>query len=295
MLKVFIDPGHGGTDPGAVGNGLQEKNLTLQIGTRVRDMLVNEYNDVSVLMSRTGDQTLSLTQRTNAANAWGADFLLSVHINAGGGTGYEDFIYPGVGAPTTTYQNLIHEEIMKLVNFRDRGKKTANFHMLRESNMPALLTENGFVDNAEDAAKLKTASFIENVARGHVNGIERSFDLTRKTSAVYHTVVSGDTVYSLSQRYGSTVQQIRDWNNLDSNYTIVVGQVLLVAGGPSTISNTFKVAQGNLQTDSIVEYLNSINQDSSFANRERLAKRYSINNYKGTAVQNTQLLNKLRN
>ncbi|MGD6778848.1 N-acetylmuramoyl-L-alanine amidase [Sutcliffiella horikoshii] len=238
MVKVFIDPGHGGTDPGAVGNGLQEKNLTLQISTRVRDMLVNEYNDVSVLMSRTGDQTLTLTQRTNAANSWGADFLLSVHINAGGGTGYEDFIYPGVGVPTTTYQSLIHGEIMKLVNFRDRGKKTANFHMLRESNMPALLTENGFIDNVEGAAKLKTASFIENIARGHVNGIVRCFGLTRKTSAIYHTVVSGDTVYGLSQRYGSTIQQIRSWNNLDSNYTIVVGQVLLVSGGPGTTSNS---------------------------------------------------------
>lgn len=294
MVKVFIDPGHGGTDPGAVGNGLQEKNLTLQIGTRVRDMLVNEYNDVSVLMSRTGDQTLTLTQRTNAANAWGADFLLSIHINAGGGSGYEDFIYPGVGAPTTTYQNLIHEEIMKLVNFRDRGKKTANFHMLRESRMPALLTENGFIDNAEDAAKLKSASFIESIARGHTNGIVRSFNLTRKTSAIYHTVVAGDTVYSLSQRYGSTVQQIRDWNNLDSNYTIVVGQVLLVAGGPSSLTNEIKVAQGNLQTDSIVDYLNSINQDSSYANREKLAKQHGIRKYKGTAAQNTQLLRKIR-
>ncbi|MGD6873029.1 N-acetylmuramoyl-L-alanine amidase [Sutcliffiella horikoshii] len=294
MVKVFIDPGHGGTDPGAVGNGLQEKNLTLQISTRIRDMLVNEYNDVSVLMSRTGDQTLTLTQRTNAANSWVADFLLSVHINAGGGTGYEDFIYPGVGAPTTTYQTLIHEEVMKLVNFRDRGKKTANFHMLRESNMPALLTENGFIDNAEDAAKLKLASFIESIARGHVNGLVRSFNLTRKTSAIYHTVVAGDTVYSLSQRYGSTVQQIRDWNNLDSNYTIVVGQVLLVAGGSSSLTNITKVAQGDLQTTSIVDYLNSINQDSSFADREKLAKKHGINNYRGTSSQNTILLNILR-
>ncbi|MBA4538815.1 N-acetylmuramoyl-L-alanine amidase, partial [Bacillus aquiflavi] len=57
MVKIFIDPGHGGTDPGAVGNGLQEKNLTLQISTKIRDILVNEYNNVYVNMSRTGDQT----------------------------------------------------------------------------------------------------------------------------------------------------------------------------------------------------------------------------------------------
>lgn len=228
MVKVFIDAGHGGTDPGAQGNGLQEKNLTLQIATRVKDILIAEYNNVSILMSRTGDQTLTLTQRTNAANAWGADFLLSVHINAGGGTGYEDYIYPGVGAPTTTYQNTIHAEILKLVNFTDRGKKQENFHMLRESNMPALLTENGFIDNANDAAKLKTASFIESLARGHVNGIAKCFSLPKKSTAVYHTVVSGDTVYSLSQKYGSTVTQIKDWNGLDANYTIYVGQVLRV-------------------------------------------------------------------
>ena len=73
MVKIFIDPGHGGTDPGAVGNGLQEKNLTLQIATRVKNILLAEYNNVSVLMSRTGDTSLSLQERTNQANAWGAD------------------------------------------------------------------------------------------------------------------------------------------------------------------------------------------------------------------------------
>ncbi|MGD6876154.1 N-acetylmuramoyl-L-alanine amidase [Bacillus infantis] len=228
MVKIFIDPGHGGTDPGAVGNSLQEKNLTLQIGTRIKNILTAEYDNVSILMSRTGDQSLTLTQRTNAANSWGAYFLLSVHINAGGGTGYEDYVYPGVGAPTTTYQSNIHAEVMKLVDFNDRGKKSANFHMLRESNMPAILTENGFIDNANDAAKLKSASFIEALARGHVNGIVKSFNLPKKSTAVYHTVVSGDTVYSLSRTYGSTVQQIRNWNNLNADYTIYVGKLLRV-------------------------------------------------------------------
>ena len=93
MTKIFIDPGHGGTDPGAVGNGLQEKNLTLSIATQIRDMLVSEYENVEVRMSRTGDTTLSLTERTNMANSWGADYFLSVHINAGGGTGFESFIH----------------------------------------------------------------------------------------------------------------------------------------------------------------------------------------------------------
>ncbi|YCA45922.1 N-acetylmuramoyl-L-alanine amidase [Bacillus sp. JZ8] len=191
MVKIFIDPGHGGTDSGAASNGLLEKNLTWQIASAVRNMLINEYEDVYVLMSRTGDQTISLTARTNAANAWNADYYLSIHINAGGGTGYEDYVFPGIGAPTTTYQNLIHEEVLKSVDFTNRGKKTANFHVLRETNMPAILTENGFIDNANDVAKLRNASFITSIARGHVNGLARAFNLQRKQQASLFKVQIG--------------------------------------------------------------------------------------------------------
>ncbi|MBP3040592.1 N-acetylmuramoyl-L-alanine amidase [Bacillaceae bacterium Marseille-Q3522] len=228
MVKFFIDPGHGGSDPGAVANGIQEKNITLQIATRVRDILLGEYNNASVLMSRTGDQTVSLGARTNAANNWGANYYLSIHINAGGGTGFESYTYPGVGTPTTTYQNIVHADVLEQVDFADRGKKQANFHVLRESNMPAILTENGFIDRVEDANKLKNSSFIESLARGHVNGLAGAFGLPKKDTAVYHIVVAGDTVWSLSRQYGSTVEEIRIWNNLDSNYTIYVGQRLRV-------------------------------------------------------------------
>ncbi|WP_285884908.1 N-acetylmuramoyl-L-alanine amidase family protein [Cytobacillus oceanisediminis] len=183
MVKLFIDPGHGGTDPGAAANGLLEKVLTLKIGLRVRDMLA-DYNDVQVKMSRETDKTLSLSQRTNAANDWGADFLLSIHINAGGGEGYEDFIYPGVGGATAAHQNTIHDAVMDQIDMKDRGKKSANFHMLRESHMPALLTENGFIDNSSDAAKLKQAAYIDRIARGHVNGLVKAFNLKKKAKAV---------------------------------------------------------------------------------------------------------------
>ncbi|WP_211748580.1 N-acetylmuramoyl-L-alanine amidase [Paenibacillus sp. Marseille-Q4541] len=228
MVKIFIDPGHGGSDTGALGNGLKEKDLTLTIATNVRSILLTEYNDVSILMSRMSDETVTLTQRTDAANTWGADYFLSIHINAGGGTGYEDYVYPGTTAPTTTYQTNMHNEIMKLITLTDRGRKSANFHVLRESHMPAILTENGFIDTSSDAALLKSASHLDKVARGHVNGLVKNFNLTKKVTATYHTVVSGDTVYALSIQYGSTVQQIKDWNKLDSKYTIIVGQVLRV-------------------------------------------------------------------
>jgi N-acetylmuramoyl-L-alanine amidase len=181
MVKIFIDPGHGGTDSGAVGNGIQEKNVTLQIGLKIRDILEREYSNVSVRMSRTGDTTVSLNQRTSMANSWGADFLYSVHVNSGGGVGYEDYIYSRLSnsSRTAQMQRTIHSEIMARNNMNDRGMKKADFHMLRETSMDAVLTENGFIDNAGDAAKMKSPSWIESVARGHVVGLEKIFNLTR--------------------------------------------------------------------------------------------------------------------
>jgi N-acetylmuramoyl-L-alanine amidase len=181
-VRLFIDPGHGGSDPGAVGYGLREKDLTLSIGLRVRDILLAEYNGVEISMSRTTDTFPSLVQRTNMANRWGADYFLSIHINSGGGTGFESFIFTGTGPPTTTYQNAIHEEIMKVIGMVDRGRKRAEYHVLRESNMPAILTESGFIDSPADTAKMKSPAWIEAVARGHVNGIARAFGLQRKVN-----------------------------------------------------------------------------------------------------------------
>lgn len=200
MVKIFIDAGHGGTDPGACANGLQEKDLTLAIAKKIREKLA-QYEGVQVKLSREGDQTLSLAQRTNAANAWGADYLISVHINAGGGQGFESYIYNGsVGQKTVANQNVIHLEVIKSTGCKDRGKKRANFHMVRESKMPALLTENGFIDNAADAKNLKNDAFLDKIAQGHVDGLVKAFGLKKKAapkpqpelqSKVFYRVVTG--------------------------------------------------------------------------------------------------------
>jgi N-acetylmuramoyl-L-alanine amidase len=180
MVKIFIDPGHGGSDPGAAANGIEEKNITLQISAKIRDILLSEYEGVSVLMSRTGDHTVSLDSRTNAANNWGADYYLSVHINSGGGSGFESFVYPGVARQTVSFQEIIHQKILEQARLFNRGMKQADLHVLRESNMDAILTENGFIDNTADAALLKDIGFIERLARGHALGIVDVFQLTAK-------------------------------------------------------------------------------------------------------------------
>lgn len=196
MVKLYLDVGHGGSDPGAIGYGLKEKDLNLQISKKINKLL-KEYDGITVKMSRTTDKTLSLRQRTNEANSWGADILLSIHINAGGGTGFESFIYNGsVSSNTSKYRSILHDEIMKeLKGVRDRGKKKANFHMLRESRMVALLTENMFIDTKKDADQLKKQSFINKVAQGHVNGLVKLFNLNKKKTASKPSTNKGETFY----------------------------------------------------------------------------------------------------
>lgn len=207
MVKIFIDPGHGGNDPGAVGNGMQEKNLTLSIATQIRDMLVSEYENAEVRMSRTGDTAVSLTERTNMANNWGADYFLSVHINAGGGTGFESYIHTSQTSGSVRAQNIIHPAIMQQLSERDRGKKTANFAVLRTSTMPAILTENLFIDHANDAAKLRDPAFLTRVARGHVNGLAQAFNLQRNSggNGTIYRVQAG----AFSQRANAEALQAR--------------------------------------------------------------------------------------
>lgn len=191
MVKVFIDPGHGGSDSGAVGNGLLEKNLTLLIALRIERLLIN-YENVDIKLSRKSDQTVSLNTRTNLANEWKADYLLSIHINAGaGGLGYEDFIFNGaVSSRTVALQQTMHVEVVKqLPDMVNRGMKRQNFHMLRESKMPALLTETGFISHPGDAMLLKRADFLDRVALGHVNGIAKAFQLKRKVEPLNETTL----------------------------------------------------------------------------------------------------------
>lgn len=85
----------------------------------------------------------------------GADYFMSFHINAGGGNGYEDLVYPG-STKSIAYQNIINAEIIKTIGtLRNRGKKQVDFQVLRNTKMPSILTECGFIDSTSDPALLK--------------------------------------------------------------------------------------------------------------------------------------------
>lgn len=177
--KLVLDAGHGAHDAGAVANGLKEKDLTLDIAKRIKNKL-NNY-DIDVIMTRTTDKYLTLSERTNIANRNNADAFVSIHINAGGGTGFESFIFNGtVSNATKQLQNKMHDAIVNKTNMTNRGKKKANFAVVRQTRMPSILTENLFIDRKEDADKLKDSKFIDKIAQGHVDGIVSYFNLSNK-------------------------------------------------------------------------------------------------------------------
>lgn len=182
-MRIAIDPGHGGRDPGAVANGLREKDINLHVGLGVAYRLETEYEDVEVLRLRIGDETVSLRERTDKANVWGADFYFSIHSNAGGGAGFESFRHPSAGERTKEIQYTIHDELMKFYHQfgrPDRGKKTANFHVLRETKMSAVLIENLFVDNKEEADLLRKVAFRNELTDAIVEAVAKALNLKRK-------------------------------------------------------------------------------------------------------------------
>src|SRR5690625_4151597 len=151
MAKIMIDPGHGGSDPGAVGSKSKEKDNVLKVAKKLKTLL-GKYGH-TVKMTRSTDVFISLSQRANMANSWGADYFISLHNNAASSsaTGFETFVYNGgVSQKTKQFQNAIHGKIAAYIGIHDRGKKRANFAVLRQTRMPAVLIEYAFITNNED-------------------------------------------------------------------------------------------------------------------------------------------------
>jgi N-acetylmuramoyl-L-alanine amidase len=184
-IRIVIDPGHGGSDPGASGNGLVEKDLNLDVALRLRDLLEADTVDVSgggnwtVQMTRSTDVFISLQGRVNQANAWPADRFVSIHHNS--------FSSPSAnGTETYSFQentfsadlrDKVQQELVTALGLTDRGSKTANFFVLSQTNMPAILSEGGFVTNPGDAAVLANPSARQSAAEAHLFGLQRHYGI----------------------------------------------------------------------------------------------------------------------
>lgn len=170
---IAIDPGHGGSDPGAVGCGLEEADINLDVGGRLRTLL--EAAGLSVFMIRESDVAVGLSNRSSMANGAGAFRYVSIHANSNAGTpatGTETFAITGAGPQALDLRDRIQREMVATWGLRDRGGKVANFSVLRNTTMPAALSEMAFVNNCgTDARLLGDASERQRMAEAHSRAI----------------------------------------------------------------------------------------------------------------------------
>ncbi|MEC2161146.1 N-acetylmuramoyl-L-alanine amidase family protein, partial [Virgibacillus halodenitrificans] len=183
VVKIFLDPGHGAQDPGGEGYGLKEKNVVLDIALKTADFLTKNYLGVAINLSRTSDRFLELEERAQLANTWGADYFVSFHNNAfnGSASGFESYIYSGnTSKETKEKQEKIHQYLASKINANDRGMKEANFSVLRNTNMPAILLEYLFIDNIVENSLLKNDRYREWLGEITAEALAQSFNLKKR-------------------------------------------------------------------------------------------------------------------
>lgn len=182
---IVLDPGHGGKDPGAISpNGTKEKDVNLIIGLKTKAQL--ELLGYNVIMTRTNDTYVDLYERANIANRNNADIFVSIHHNStlnNSINGLEILYCPrGQGNGKTEDQYPLSQAISKGIlgstGGKDRGIiQRPGLVVIRETNMPAVLVEVGYLSNAADEALIVNDSYQNKVVQGMINGIQSYIDL----------------------------------------------------------------------------------------------------------------------
>lgn len=192
MAKVFLSAGHGGSDPGATANGLQEKVINLNALLACKAEL--ERHGVNVAASRTNDASDPVQEEVREANASKADIAVSFHANAGGGDGFEAFYYSTSAKGKKLAQ--LCEKHVKALGQNSRGCKTGDKLMfVRATNMPAVLVESFFVDNAKDKAIGDTLAEQQAFGVAYAKAILEYFDIAYKAKAAAAPAASSGKLY----------------------------------------------------------------------------------------------------
>lgn len=237
VRKVVIDPGHGGTDAGATGNNLLEKDYNLLISKYMYDRF--KQLGVPVAITRDSDTTLSPTDRVNTIlNKFGNSsdvILISNHVNSGGGEGAEVIyalrnkdtlakrILENIGATGQTtrkyYQRRLPSDTSKDYYFIHRNT----------GNLEPLIVEYGFIDNTKDVEFLKEnyKELAEAVISAVANYIGVPYTPPEGIITNTYIVQKGDSLYSIANKLGTTVSELKKENNLTSN-TLQIGEVLRI-------------------------------------------------------------------
>ena len=214
MPKVYLDAGHGGKDPGALGNGLQEKDINLSVALKIGNILKN--HGVNAGYSRTTDVFVELQSRATMANNFGADVFVSIHCNAfsdPSARGVETYSYPGSNSGRNLAKAIQDNIIISGAYTVDRGIKTANFAVLRLTKMPAALIELAFITNSQDASILrnKQNDLAVTVAKGILKnlGIKYVENIAPETtSGKFYKVQVG--AYSVKENAEKLLQELKE-------------------------------------------------------------------------------------
>lgn len=186
MAKVFLSAGHGGSDPGAVANGLYEKTINLNMLLACKKEL--ERHGINVVCSRTKDENDPVAEEVKEANASGADLAFSFHINAGGGDGFEVF-HHGTSNKGKKLAGLC-EKYVKELGQNSRGLKNGNkLYFIKNTTMPAVLVESFFLDNKTDKTIGDTLSEQTEFGVAYAKAILEYFDVEYKSSKIYRVQV----------------------------------------------------------------------------------------------------------
>ena len=195
---IFLDPGHGGKDPGAQYLGLKEKDLTLQVSQQLKTKL--ESLGYTVIMSRSTDVFVDfVTERSKMSNETNADMFISIHFNAtghgldSGEDGIQTYTYLPTGNipsvinkkwhdnPTRlkySYKlgSYIHQSVLATTHAKDAGLLAKSFAVLRETNKPAVLLELGYMDDSKESQKIRTKEYQQKLVDGITQGIQKYYN-----------------------------------------------------------------------------------------------------------------------
>ena len=195
---IFLDPGHGGKDPGAQYLGLKEKDLNLQVSMQLKIKL--ESLGYKVIMSRSSDIDVDfITERSRMSNETNADMFISIHFNAtghgldSGEDGIQTYTYLPTGNipsvinkkwhdnPTRlkySYKlgSYIHQSVLATTHAKDAGLLAKSFAVLRETNKPAVLLELGYMDDSKESQKIRTKEYQQKLVNGITQGIQKYYN-----------------------------------------------------------------------------------------------------------------------